>query len=57
MCDVGRCKKDASMQYAAFGSRRNRAVRVCNDHWEKHCSEVDKFDLRTYFYPKDKCKK
>ncbi len=56
VCDVGRCKQLPVMQYAAFGPRRNKVVDVCDKHWELHCDEVDKFDLRTYFYPKDGCK-
>lgn len=56
MCDVGKCKQPPVIQYAAFGPGRSKVVEVCDKHWEKHCDEVDKFDLRTYFYPGDKSK-
>lgn len=57
MCDVGKCKQLPMLQYAAFGPKRHRTVSVCDYHWERHCDEVDKFDLRTYFYPDRKRKK
>lgn len=50
-CDVKRCRRVTLLTYAAFGPRRKKDVGVCEFHWEKHCDEEDKFDLRTYFYP------
>jgi len=57
MCDVARCKRDPILQYAAFGSKRNRCVDVCDYHWEKHCDDADKFDIREHFYPSKKVAK
>lgn len=51
MCDVGKCNRPPDMWYAAFGPGRNKDVHICEYHWEKHCDEGDKFDLREYFYP------
>ena len=50
-CDVKRCRRASFLGYAAFGPRRKKEVDVCMFHWEKHCDEGDKFDLRTHFYP------
>ena len=50
-CDVKRCRKAPLLSYTAFGPRRTKEVSVCEYHWEKHCDEADRFDLREYFYP------
>ncbi len=50
-CDVKRCRRASFLGYTAFGPRRKKEVDVCEYHWEKHCDEGDKFDLRTHFYP------
>jgi hypothetical protein len=54
VCDVKRCRQLAILSYAAFGARRTKEVSVCERHWEQHCDEDNKFDLRTYFYPVSK---
>jgi hypothetical protein len=51
MCDVGKCKRPSALGYSAFGPGRNKDVHICEYHWEKHCDDHDKFDLREYFYP------
>jgi len=51
MCDVTRCKRDPIMGYSAFVPDRKKDVRICEYHWEKHCDDEDKFDIRKYFYP------
>jgi hypothetical protein len=51
MCDVGKCKRPSLLQYAAFGPDIDKSVSVCERHWEKHCNDGDKFDLKAYFYP------
>lgn len=51
MCDVGKCKRQSEITYAAFGSGTTKEVSVCWRHWEKHCDDEDKFDLRVHFYP------
>jgi hypothetical protein len=51
MCDIGKCKRLSILQYAAFGSEKSKSVSVCEHHWEKHCDDGDKFDIRRYFYP------
>lgn len=56
MCDIGKCKQPSVIQYAAFGANRNKVVEICNNHWERHCDQVDKFDIRTYFYPRNEKK-
>ncbi len=55
-CDVARCKRPMLLSYGAFASVSKRAkdVQVCEFHWKKHCNDGDKFDLRTYFFPKEK---
>jgi hypothetical protein len=53
-CDVSRCKRPMLLSYAAFGARRTKDASVCQYHWEKHCDDEDKFDLRLHFYPVDK---
>jgi hypothetical protein len=53
-CDVKRCRRPMLISYAAFGARRTKDVSVCQYHWDKHCDDEDKFDLRLYFYPVDK---
>ena len=53
MCDVARCKRHPILSYAAFG-KRTKDVSVCQYHWEKHCNDADKFDIRLHFYPKEK---
>jgi hypothetical protein len=50
-CEIKRCRRVTIVGYAAFGPQRTKEVGVCEFHWEKHCDEEDKFDLRTYFYP------
>ncbi|KKN92302.1 hypothetical protein LCGC14_0207930 [marine sediment metagenome] len=50
-CDVKRCRRFFYLEYAAF-KKRTRCVSVCDFHWQKHCDEDDKFDLRDHFYPK-----
>ena len=50
-CEIKRCRNASFLGYAAFGPRRTKEVGVCEKHWEKHCAEADRFDLRTYFYP------
>ena len=57
MCDVGRCKHPSLLQYAAFGPGRTKSVGVCDHHWEKHCDDDDKFDLKQHFYPTRVAKK
>ena len=54
MCDIGRCKDSPILQYSAFGLKRSKTVGICDKHWEKHCSDNDKFDIRTYFYSDNK---
>lgn len=51
MCEVSRCRQPMLLTYGAFGARRTREVIVCERHWNKHCDDGDKFDLRTHFYP------
>ena len=51
-CDVGRCKKPSELKYSAFEVKNPKTVGVCWKHWEKHCDEEDKFDLRKYFSTK-----
>ena len=53
MCHVGKCNRPTLLGYAAFGAKRTKDVDVCEYHWKKHCNEVDKFDLRLHFYPKE----
>ena len=51
-CDVARCKQPMIVTYAAFNddlTRKVSDVKVCQRHWEKHCDEKDKFDLRDHF--------
>jgi hypothetical protein len=50
-CEIKRCRRHSLLGYGAFGPRRTKEVGVCEYHWEKHCDEEDKFDLRSYFYP------
>ncbi len=50
-CEVKGCGGNTILGYAAFGSRRNKEVGVCEYHWEKHCDDEDEFDLPSYFYP------
>jgi hypothetical protein len=56
MCDVSRCKRPFLLTYAAFGGKRNKEVEVCQFHWDKHCKEGGKFDLRLHFKKKGKKK-
>ncbi len=51
MCDVKRCNRPSILGYSAFGPKRNKDVSICEYHWEKHCDDDDKFDIKTYFYP------
>ncbi len=57
MCDVAKCKRESALGYAAFGSKRNKEVSICNHHWQKHCDDGDKFDIREHFYPTQVVKK
>lgn len=57
MCDVAKCKREPMLGYSAFGPKRNKDVRICEYHWEKHCDDNDKFDIRTHFYPPRVAKK
>ena len=50
-CEIKRCRRISIVGYAAFGPRRTKEVGVCEYHWEKHCDEADRFDLKEYFYP------
>jgi hypothetical protein len=43
--------------YAAFDSTKNKDVSICQHHWEKHCDEDDKFDIREHFSPVQVAKK
>ena len=56
-CDVARCNRLSSLQYEDFGPRRQKVVSLCEYHWEKHCDDEDKFDVREYFYPSKKKRK
>ena len=47
MCDIGKCKRPSILSYAAFG-KRTKDVSVCQHHWDKHCNDKDKFDIRLY---------
>ncbi len=49
MCDVSRCKRPFLLTYAAFEGKGNKEVEVCQFHWDKHCKDREKFDLRDYF--------
>ena len=51
MCDIAKCKREPILGYSAFGPKRNKDVSVCQYHWEKHCDDEDKFDIREHFYP------
>ncbi len=51
MCDVTHCKKETAIGYSAFGPGRKKDVDICEFHWEKHCDDDDKFDIREHFYP------
>ncbi len=51
ICDIKRCRKAFYLSYVAFGKGRTKEVVVCVNHWEKHCDDKDRFDIRTYFYP------
>jgi len=33
---------------------KQKDVDVCQFHWDKHCKDGDKFDLRTHFKRKKK---
>jgi hypothetical protein len=57
VCDVAKCKRPSILGYSAFGPGRNKDVSICDHHWEKHCDDNDKFDLKTYFYPTRVAKK
>jgi hypothetical protein len=48
-CDVGRCNRSSIVQYAAFEHNSGLAVEVCDRHWEKHCDDNERFDLRKHF--------
>jgi hypothetical protein len=55
MCDVARCKRPVLLTYAAFDkSWRIKDVEVCKLHWDRHCDEEKKFDLRTHFNKRKK---
>lgn len=54
MCDINRCKRHPILSYTAFGGKRKKDVSICQWHWDKHCNGTDKFDIRLYFYPKEK---
>ncbi len=41
MCDVRFCRKPVSYVYYQRG--------VCEDHWIKHCSSSDEFNLKKEF--------
>ena len=56
MCDVARCKRTAMLGYSAFVNT-SKNVNICHRHWEKHCAENDKFDIREHFYPTQVAKK
>lgn len=38
MCEVGKCKRPPALGYYNY--------EVCQFHWDKHCDEDDKFDLK-----------
>jgi len=54
MCDVSRCKRPVMLTYAALTDKRMKDVEVCKHHWDKHCDDGDKFDLRVHFKRKKK---
>lgn len=56
-CGIKKCKESSSVGYAAFGPGRTKEVGICERHWQRHCSEKDKFDIREYFYPTRVAKK
>ena len=40
LCEVKRCKRNISLYY------NKEKWGVCERHWEKHCDDGDKFDLK-----------
>lgn len=41
MCEVKHCRKGHAIMY--YGKE------VCQDHWNKHCNENSKFNLKEEF--------
>ncbi len=46
MCDIAKCKQPVYLAYAALPD--GGVLDVCWNHWEKHCDDKNKFDLRKY---------
>jgi hypothetical protein len=39
-----------SLQYSAFEmDDHEKVVSICEKHWQKHCDEKDRFDIKKYF--------
>ena len=47
-CDVARCKRLSIVIYAAFPNSF-KEVSICEKHWELHCDDNNKFDIRVHF--------
>ena len=43
ICEIKRCKREADMTYWHNADKK----RICDYHWERHCDDNDKFDLKT----------
>lgn len=43
-CKVPRCRQHSSIIYGALP--RGMQKEVCDNHWQRHCNDEDRFDLR-----------